>query len=450
LRRWLAIATWEPLQYLPSVPSGPNVAESRFKPYVEGLGRLLRQHDEQDRVDLALNGGAAAAFRKAVPLEHRRTAGAFFTSRKLAGHLVGSEESARVHQYAADPACGAGDLLLAVARLLPRKKSALETLRLWGTHLIGRDLDPVLVRATRLRLALLATQVSGGSANATEGEITEALPGIQVGDGLNLWLPEPVLLLLNPPFGATLAETDWASGRTPRAAVFMARCLESLPKGSTVRAILPDVLRSGTHSQAWRKHIGALLTDVQLEIWGQFDSFTDVDVFVLRGTRETASRPIDWCYPKPAVARVQQAFIVSVGTVVPHRDSKKGPKSPFICARDLPQGGEFKAGNKERRHLGKRFTAPFVAIRRTSRPADGGKRIVATVVRSARPVLVENHLIVCRPLDRKLASCESLAKFLESEETSEALDQRIRCRHLTVGAIKELPYSPAETSSDQF
>ena len=105
--------------------SRPKAAESRFTPYVEDLRRLLGSPNEQDRVDLALNGGAAAAFRDAVPLGDRRAAGAFFTGRGLADHLVGSKAVAQTHKYAADPACGAGDLLLAAARRLPRKKSAL-------------------------------------------------------------------------------------------------------------------------------------------------------------------------------------------------------------------------------------------------------------------------------------------------------------------------------------
>lgn len=422
------------------MPYDASATKAAFEPYLGGLSHLLQGQGEQQDIDLALNGGAAAAFRAAVPLENRRAAGAFFTGRKLADHLVESEAVVQAHQHAVDPACGAGDLLLAAARLLPRRNSALETLRLWGSRLIGRDLDPTLVRAARLRLALLAEQVSGSRLDVSDERIAECLPDIHVGDGMKLDIPGPVLLLLNPPFGASWAETDWASGRTPRAAIFTAHLLKSLPDKSMVRAILPDVLRSGTHSQAWRHHVEELLVEGQLEIWGRFDKSTDVDVFILRGVRGSSTESIHWCYPETASTQVQDSFTVSVGTVVPHRDPEEGPRSPYICSRDLPQGGEYKAGDKERLHPGKRFKAPFVAIRRTSRPADGGKRLVATIVRSANPVLVENHLIVCQPKDQKVTSCESLASSLESQETSQILDQRIRCRHLTVGAIRELPF----------
>jgi hypothetical protein len=429
-----------PLQYLLGVRTNASASESSFAPYVDGLGLLLNGQGERDQVDLALNGGAAVAFRKAVSLKNRRSAGAFFTSRQLADDLLGSKAVALTHPHVVDPACGAGDLLLSAARFLPRGKTAAKTLNLWGSRLVGRDIDPTLIRATRLRLALLASQILGGEMNLTEEEIAKALPEVRVGDGLDFRVAEPVLLLLNPPFGMIHAETDWSSGRTPRAAIFTAKCLEELPEGSTVRAILPDVLRSGTHSREWRRHIGKFLDKVQIKIWGQFDSATDIDVFLLKAIREESAASIDWGLPTVASGQVGDTFLVSVGAVVPHRDPEEGQKSPYICARDLPQGGEYKAGKKKRQHHGKRFAAPFVAIRRTSRPSDGGRRIVATVVRSAKPVLVENHLIVCRPKDRTLASCESLVSFLESKRVSEILDRRIRCRHLTVGAIKELPY----------
>jgi hypothetical protein len=130
---------------------------------------------------------------------------------------------------------------------------------------------------------------------------------------------------------------------------------------------------------------------------------------------------------------------LSVGTVVPHRDPHRGPWAPYIEARDLPLGGCFDANHAaRRRHPGRRFEPPFVAIRRTSRPGQGQPRALGVLVKGARPVLVENHLLVCRPRDARL-SCEALLELLSATQTSAWLDERIRCRHLTVRALKDVP-----------
>lgn len=55
-------------------------------------------------------------------------------------------------------------------------------------------------------------------------------------------------------------------------------------------------------------------------------------------------------------------------------------------------------------------------------------------------VAVENHLVVLRPLDGSQAACEQLLGVLDSEATSQWLDRRIRCRHLTVGALQTVPW----------
>jgi len=63
----------------------------------------------------------------------------------------------------------------------------------------------------------------------------------------------------------------------------------------------------------------------------------------------------------------------------------------------------------------------------------------ATIVRGVRPVAVENHLIVLRPHDHTLRGCRSVVGILESEPASLFLDERLRCRHLTVDAVREIP-----------
>jgi hypothetical protein len=44
------------------------------------------------------------------------------------------------------------------------------------------------------------------------------------------------------------------------------------------------------------------------------------------------------------------------------------------------------------------------------------------------------------PHDLSLESCKELILRLRSMETDEWLNERIRCRHLTVSALNELPW----------
>jgi hypothetical protein len=68
--------------------------------------------------------------------------------------------------------------------------------------------------------------------------------------------------------------------------------------------------------------------------------------------------------------------------------------------------------------------------------------VVATLDRGLESVLVENHLLVCMPRDHKLETCQRLIEALANPQTTEWLDQRLRCRHLTVTALREVPGVP--------
>ncbi len=391
----------------------------------------------------ALDGEVSRKLRALVPLDSRRKEGAFFTSRTLADRLL-PDGSVLVGSYEvmADPACGAGDLLLSIARSLPVADTVVDTLRLWGDRLIGRDLNTLYIRATHLRLALLASARVGRAWHVDEALLGELLHGISVGDGMQLELDKPTLMLLNPPFGLTAAQETWATGRVARAAVFTAKVVERLHKQATLRAILPDVLRSGTNYRRWRDHLQGHLQLDRIEPIGQFDQWTDVDVFLLGGsTSEKTTQAAWWSAPKEQefTQLVGELFEVRVGTVVPHRDPIEGPDSPYLTAHDLPLKGECRPGAVRLRHEGRRFGSPLVAVRRTSRPQANRSRLTATVVRAAEPVLAENHLIVCMPNDRTLKSCRRLVAALTDARTTEWLDQRLRCRHLTVSALRAVP-----------
>ncbi len=416
-----------------------------FGDYAQRLCALLQAPHDESRVDgvmAALDGEASTLLRRAISLTSRRDAGCFFTGSELADRLLDGTNPA-AWATIADPACGAGDLLLAAARRLSLQHGVRSTLRAWGQMLVGRDLDDELVRTTRVRLALLASARHGRRATLDERELAYLLPGIRSGDGQTLELDSQALMLLNPPFGSTLTgNTGWGRGRLGRAAVFTAGVVERLPRHSKLLAILPDVLRSGSNYRNWRAHMSSLLRIEAADPHGQFDIWTDIDVFILRATADPERSSLAEWHPDdaPSGVRLGDLLKIRVGPVVPHRDPYAGPRSPYIEAHDLPLGGRFGSDAAcRRRHPGRRFQPPFVAVRRTSRPDQTQPRALGVLIEGAQPVLVENHLLICQPIDERALSCEELLDVLDDPATSAWLDARIRCRHLTVRALRDVP-----------
>ena len=132
-------------------------------------------------------------------------------------------------------------------------------------------------------------------------------------------------------------------------------------------------------------------------------------------------------------------FEVHVGPVVPHRDPIEGPSYPYIHARTAPAWQTIRQIDEDRQYSGKVFSPPFVVVHRTSSPSDKS-RCIATLVDMEQSVAVENHLIVLLPRDNSIDSCLLLLDVFKSELSTNWLNQRIRCRHLTVSSLKELPW----------
>ena len=138
-------------------------------------------------------------------------------------------------------------------------------------------------------------------------------------------------------------------------------------------------------------------------------------------------------------AQLGDEFDVRVGPVVPHRDPESAPTKPYLHARAIPLGGDFDASHAEQRGFQKRlFRPPFVVVRRTSRPGDRSRGL-GTVISEGGDVLVENHLIVLKPKGGSLDACHRLVGLLDSTHARQWLDERIRCRHLTVRSLSEMP-----------
>ena len=400
-----------------------------------------------DRCHSALNGEAAHAVRLAVPLDVRRQFGAFFTGVALSDRLAAHLAPPAPQDFFYDPTCGMGDLLLAVAKKLPLQKTLAQTLKAWGKQLAGTDLHPEFIQGTKTRLVLLARYRHGWRA-VPRASFLNHFPHIHVGDGLaqNRLFRRATHLLMNPPYGKVPAPSGckWAGGQITEAATFMVTALERVTPPTEILAILPDVLRSGSFCKAWRNAISDLAEVRLVETYGVFDDHADVDVFLLRVLRrqeKESQQQNRWPSPNPvAESTVGEFFDVNVGRVVPHRDPQTGPHYLYLHPRGVPPWGTMREVPETRQFQGKVFRPPFVVIRRTSRPGHP-YRATATIVDSTRPVAVENHLIVCTPKDGQLTLCRSLMEHLKTEAVNTFLDNQIRCRHLTVPAVRGVPWN---------
>ena len=249
---------------------------------------------------------------------------------------------------------------------------------------------------------------------------------------------------MNPPYTYRQAPDSvaWASGRTNLSALFLATAIQCAQPGTRLTAILPDVIRTGSRYGRLRSLVAGRLRIASAEAYGQFDAWTDIDVFILRGTvgdYSTDASPIQW-WRQTAGERLCDTFDVCVGPVVPHRASQSGATKPYLHSRAIPLGGDFNVSSAERRGFQARlFSPPFVVVRRTSRPGDRSRGI-GTVISGTGGVLVENHLIILKPRDSSVAACRRVVRLLESTRAKQWLNERIRCRHLTVQALSEMPW----------
>ena len=422
-----------------------------FAEYVDSIGglvdsrRSISPSEWREKLAVCLDGEPHRVLRERVPQPELRQQGAYFTGTKLARRVAtaatGGSEIAPVYH---DPACGAGDLLLAIARKLPRQRSFPATLKAWGAQLSGCDLSADFVRLAKARLTLLAAQRCRVRPPLDSAASDDVFPKIVVADSLassRCWAGADVIVM-NPPFGYTSAPADctWATGRVNTAALFVDRAIQQLSNGVRIVALLPDVLRSGSRYVAWREAMQALGCVTRETPLGLFDPWTDVDVYLFHFEKKTCRHSsCEGRRKRKPTFGVGKRFRVHVGPVVPHRHAEEGLAVRYIHARSLPPWRVCADLQETRRFSGTVFDPPFVTVRRTSRP-DGGRRAVATLVLGTDPVAVENHLIVLLPKDGKVQTCRQLVRRLRSAKTDTWLDSRLRCRHLTTGALAEMPW----------
>lgn len=431
----------------------PHVKQ--YARYADQLERLVvsaasepLSDEHKKQILLALDGEPTAKLKQIASIQSLRRNGAFFTGSDLARQLVKSliprlANGVSVHDFA----CGTGSLLTACAYHLPMCEDLEQTLRLWGKYLGGNDIHEEFVRVAKARLALVAIDRGVTGMAPSPHNI---FPKLRTADAFDeTHIADPECITLNPPFTMTIAPTDctWASGQVSTAALMLEACVLSAKPGTQVVAILPEVLRTGSHYERWRHVIERAATLESVEVVGLFDDSTDVDVFIVRMTVSATGAPKNgswWRSDRTDDIRrttISDVFEVRVGPVVPHRDPHRGQWYPFVTAHHLPVWTTVNthSGFAHRRFSGTTYTPPFLLVRRTSRP-DDNHRAVATIVRGTRAVAVENHLLVLKPKDRLLRTCRNAIERLRSTKTDAWLNERIRCRHLTVQSIKEMPW----------
>lgn len=427
---------------------------NNFEEYVYELESLasaaLAGEDKRlDNTDFGtiLNGGVGAELRRRVALEERQRIGAFFTGANLRSRAFESVLGSFFDGTVWDPACGAGDLLLSYAGMLRVPLDITEAISSWGGQLLGSDTEHIFVRAAKARLVLSAYYRGARRLTAQISTLEESFPEIRQENSLLVSsVHEPANIVLNPPFVTVPASHDceWGKGSVCSAAVFVETCLKRAKPGTLIIAILPDVLRTGARYERWRQLVQEFANIRRLEIYGTFDPQADVDVFILE-LEVYGERMLDaglagpWGVQQRAQKTLGEQCIISVGSLVPHRHKEEGPELTFLHSKDAPPWGSIDKLKSRRRFMGTSVQPPFVVIRRTSSPRDK-QRAIGTIINCENPVAVENHLIICRPHATTLDACRKILEVLKSTRTTEWLNSRIRCRHLTVDAVRGIPW----------
>ncbi len=392
-----------------------------------------------------VNGYAADELRRLVGLEKRRKDGIFFTDSELAKKVLKVLKPAfNKNSVIYDGACGVGNLLISVSDYMRESGIFPDN----PNYLLGTDIHSEFIEATSFRLqmntllhtSLNETKVSTNIKFDSGYDIRQA-------DGLvdNEYYKAASCIFINPPFNQeTIKEKlSWSSGKVSMAAVFMYKAIQFANPGTTIMAILPDVLRSGSRYEKWRNMVNTNCIIQKTELLGQFDQYADVDVYAVKMVKRKKPLKKREALNNAAIFPTEQQtlkdlFDICVGPVVDFRDEKKGTLRPYIISKGLKSWGITTKIAETRKHSGKCFEGPFVVIKRTSRATDA-YRAMATIINTTEPVYVDNHLIILKPIAGTLAACKLAIKILKDEKTNKWVNEKIRCRHLTVKIVLQIP-----------
>lgn len=395
----------------------------------------LRNSVDLDDIDTVL--------RKLLSIDEMREAGSFFTGQALSSEAISSfTKPITMRSIVLDPTCGAGNLLIEASRTLGVEATLSETLKEWGNVLRGFDIHQHFIEAAKIRIVIEALN-RGVEKNCELEEAFKLLPHIYMKDALTINAEEVkdvTHVVMNPPFTILPSpkENYWKDGHVNAAGIIVDKYLRLLPENCLISAILPDVLRSGSRYYEFRQFVSESMC-ANVKIWGRFNSKTDVDVFLLSGVNQRNQHEILWHSATNKQTSIADYFNVRTGPLVAYRDPEEGNDYAYFYPKNCPKWGVVKSAVERRRFSGTVLQPPFVVIKRTSSPSDRN-RASATFINLNEPVAIENHMIVVTPKDGKVNTCKKLMRVLQSQQTNDFLNERIRLRHLTVGVIKDIPF----------
>ena len=398
-----------------------------------------------ERATRYVNGFAAEELRRLVSIESRREFGAFFTDSLLADKVLQLlKPSFTKNSFIYDAACGAGNLLISASDYIKKSDINFDD----KIHLLGTDINEEFVDAAKIRLQINSLLKQPNTTNKIKRLLLHNEFSIMTGNGLleNEFYAKATHIFVNPPFNQVVVDEklNWAKGRVSAAALFIDKIIQYSKPGTSIIAILPDVLRSGTRYDKWRAMVDKECEIEKNELLGQFDKYADVDVYAVMMTKRESPFTAITMTEKPRaentnpVKTIDDIFNVCVGPVVDNRDLREGACLPYIVSRGLKGWSTQTYVALTRQHKGKSFKSPFIAIKRTSRMGDA-QRAVATIINMPNPVFVDNHLIVLTPKSGTLRDCKKAIEILQNSQTDSWLDEKIRCRHLTVKIVSKIP-----------
>lgn len=186
----------------------------------------------------------------------RKEFGIFHTDQRLAARILDHlpvEEIPPEDRYVVDPACGAGNLLLAaqerLENLSPGDWSPEDTHVWLRTHMYGSDIEPIAVEIAKLSL-LVSSLPLGNSWQIEQRDAVDDTMGFRV---------PPTVWVTNPPWRFR------PDSREEKAIDFLNRALEHLADGGLLACILPaSWLSTRTHRNS-RREISAKCS--VFEVW---------------------------------------------------------------------------------------------------------------------------------------------------------------------------------------
>lgn len=251
--------------------------------------RLLLGLDKQNSIDLTdplgalIDGQAIQVINAMLGRDRRRSDGIFFSGSEWAARLREAMPHDLFLRYV-DPSCGVGDLLLEIARHLPLANDLSQTITEWSRRFHGMDVHAPLAQVAWSRLQALAVRRHGLVRGYSDALCIEEGALMELDSLKERWnLQAGDCVLMNPPFQAVTSPTwsKYSRGRVTAAALFLERAISEAQPGTTIIALLPEVIRSGSRFEKLRDFVHRSSDVHQFTAHGRFSHEADIDVAIL-------------------------------------------------------------------------------------------------------------------------------------------------------------------------